>query len=86
MEEWWRGQAGGRVREGGAVSKRAWQWEYELGPLSLQGYDQRKQLEYTCYTVFFISIVLTQWADLIICKTRRNSFFKHGIKYVHIWA
>ena len=52
-----------------------------LAKILLQGYEERKNLEYTCYTAFFVSIVLTQWADLIICKTRRNSFFKHGIKY-----
>merc|ERR550534_3626762 len=33
-------------------------------------YDARKQLEYTCHTAFFVSIVVVQWADLIICKTR----------------
>eukprot|EP00731_Ephydatia_muelleri_P011631 Em0006g525a len=25
------------------------------------GYEERKNLEYTCYTAFFVSIVLTQW-------------------------
>merc|ERR1711953_752944 len=28
-------------------------------------------LEYTCHTAFFVSIVVVQWADLIICKTRK---------------
>merc|ERR1719427_165696 len=36
-------------------------------------YADRKQLEYTCHTAFFVSIVIVQWADLIICKTRKNS-------------
>jgi sodium/potassium-transporting ATPase subunit alpha len=36
-------------------------------------YKHRKTLEYTCHTAFFVSIVIVQWADLIICKTRRNS-------------
>merc|ERR1711990_926888 len=36
-------------------------------------YDSRKQLEYTCHTAFFVTIVVVQWADLIICKTRRLS-------------
>jgi sodium/potassium-transporting ATPase subunit alpha len=36
-------------------------------------YSSRKQLEYTCHTAFFVSIVVVQWADLIICKTRKNS-------------
>uniref|UniRef100_A0A1W7RAY1 Sodium/potassium-transporting ATPase subunit alpha n=1 Tax=Hadrurus spadix TaxID=141984 RepID=A0A1W7RAY1_9SCOR len=43
-------------------------------------YKDRKTLEYTCHTAFFISIVIVQWADLIICKTRRNSVFHQGMK------
>ena len=45
-----------------------------------QGYNERKQVEYTCYTIFFASIVTTQWANLIISKTRINSLFSRGIK------
>jgi len=36
-------------------------------------------LEYTCHTAFFVSIVVVQWADLIICKTRRLSLFQQGM-------
>ena len=36
-------------------------------------YRDRKVLEHTCHTAFFASIVVVQWADLIICKTRKNS-------------
>ncbi|GCB64660.1 hypothetical protein scyTo_0009850 [Scyliorhinus torazame] len=43
-------------------------------------YEQRKIVEFTCHTSFFISIVVVQWADLIICKTRRNSVFQQGMK------
>src|SRR6218665_3011422 len=28
-----------------------------------------------CQTSFFAAIVVTQWFDLVICKTRRNSIF-----------
>jgi len=42
-------------------------------------YKRRKVLEYTCHTAFFISIVIVQWADLIICKTRRNSLYHQGM-------
>ncbi|XP_049820782.1 sodium/potassium-transporting ATPase subunit alpha isoform X3 [Aethina tumida] len=42
-------------------------------------YEHRKELEYTCYTAFMISVVVTQWADLIICKTRFNSILKQGM-------
>jgi len=43
-------------------------------------YEARKKLEYTCHTAFFVSIVIVQWADLIICKTRRNSILQQGMK------
>ncbi|XP_040567091.2 sodium/potassium-transporting ATPase subunit alpha [Lepeophtheirus salmonis] len=43
-------------------------------------YHDRKVLEYTCHTAFFASIVVVQWADLIICKTRKNSVFQQGMK------
>ncbi|EEZ98712.1 sodium/potassium-transporting ATPase subunit alpha [Tribolium castaneum] len=42
-------------------------------------YQSRKELEYTCYTAFMISVVVTQWADLIVCKTRINSIFRQGM-------
>merc|ERR1712157_288637 len=34
---------------------------------------------YTCHTAFFVSIVVVQWADLIICKTRKLSVFQQGM-------
>ncbi|RWS23373.1 Sodium/potassium-transporting ATPase subunit alpha-like protein, partial [Leptotrombidium deliense] len=42
-------------------------------------YAQRKSLEYTCHTAFFVAIVIVQWADLIICKTRKNSIVHQGM-------
>lgn len=45
-----------------------------------QTYEQRKIVEFTCHTAFFVSIVVVQWADLIICKTRRNSVFQQGMR------
>merc|ERR1712198_730513 len=43
-------------------------------------YADRKILEYPCHTAFFVSIVIVQWADLIICKTRKNFVFQQGMK------
>ncbi|CDQ76533.1 unnamed protein product [Oncorhynchus mykiss] len=43
-------------------------------------YERRKIVEFTCHTAFFASIVVVQWADLIICKTRRNSILQQGMK------
>ncbi|KAM6994808.1 LOW QUALITY PROTEIN: sodium/potassium-transporting ATPase subunit alpha-3b [Tautogolabrus adspersus] len=42
-------------------------------------YEQRKIVEFT-YTAFFVSIVVVQWADVIVCKTRRNSVFQQGMR------
>ncbi|MEE6515172.1 hypothetical protein FKM82_023710 [Ascaphus truei] len=41
-------------------------------------FHQREFLEWTCYTAFFVSIVMEQLADLLIRKTRRNSLFQQG--------
>ena len=46
------------------------------GLFPLQTFSQRKVLEFTCHTAFFVSIVVVQWADLIICKTRKNSILQ----------
>merc|ERR1712127_225108 len=43
-------------------------------------YGQRKIVEFTCHTAFFTSIVVVQWADLLICKTRRLSTFQQGMR------
>merc|ERR1711865_1040392 len=30
-------------------------------------------------TAYFISVVVVQWADLVICKTRMNSIYEQGM-------
>uniref|UniRef100_T1GMD8 Cation-transporting P-type ATPase C-terminal domain-containing protein n=1 Tax=Megaselia scalaris TaxID=36166 RepID=T1GMD8_MEGSC len=42
-------------------------------------YRDRKVLEHTCNTAFFVAIVVVQWTDVIICKTRRLSLFHQGM-------
>ncbi|KAI1305851.1 Sodium/potassium-transporting ATPase subunit alpha [Halotydeus destructor] len=42
-------------------------------------YSTRKTLEFTCHTAFFVAIVVVQWADLIVCKTRKNSIVHQGM-------
>lgn len=42
-------------------------------------FDERKLLTNRCYSSLFLSIVLTQIADLLICKTRRLSLFQQGM-------
>ncbi|GMT21342.1 hypothetical protein PFISCL1PPCAC_12639, partial [Pristionchus fissidentatus] len=41
-------------------------------------YDARKMLEKCCHGVFFVSIVVVQWADLVVAKTRKNSIVTQG--------
>nr|CAD7256595.1 unnamed protein product [Timema shepardi] len=43
-------------------------------------YHNRKDLEHTCSTAFFVTIVVVQWAGLIIFKTRRNSILDQGMR------
>jgi len=50
----------------------------------VQTYAQRKVLEYTCHTAFFMSIVIVQWTDLMICKTRKNSIIHQGMTCVYV--
>ncbi|CAF0735401.1 unnamed protein product [Brachionus calyciflorus] len=47
-------------------------------------YEQRKRLERSAQTCFFVGIVLTQMANVIISKTKRVSIFKHGIRNMHM--
>lgn len=49
-----------------------------LSPPGLQTFGQRLYQQYTCYTVFFISIEMCQIADVLIRKTRRLSAFQQG--------
>ncbi len=42
-------------------------------------YNDRKTLEHTCHTAYFVAIVVMQWFNVFICKTRRLSIFQHGI-------
>jgi len=42
-------------------------------------YESRKELEYTCQTAFFVTVVVLQWGDLIISKTRKLSILSQGM-------
>ncbi|CAL8072099.1 unnamed protein product [Orchesella dallaii] len=43
-------------------------------------YEARSQLGLTSQTAFFVAIVLTQFANVICCKTRRVSLFQKGMR------
>lgn len=42
-------------------------------------YPARKGLEYYSNSAFFAAIIVTQLADGVICKTRKNSIFQQGM-------
>ncbi|KAI4886142.1 hypothetical protein NFI96_015291 [Prochilodus magdalenae] len=42
-------------------------------------YESRKVLEHVCHTAYFVSIVIVQVADTVICKTRVNSILQQGM-------
>ncbi|CAG9531913.1 unnamed protein product [Cercopithifilaria johnstoni] len=42
-------------------------------------YEARKDLEHCCHGAFFYAIVVVQWADLLISKTRYNSIVQQGM-------
>ena len=41
-------------------------------------YEDRKSLEYSCQAGFFISIVMVQWANLFLSRTRSASIISKG--------
>ena len=42
-------------------------------------HDNQTMLVRACATTVVVSIVIVQWTDLIICKTRRLSVFQQGM-------
>ncbi|CAG2173846.1 unnamed protein product [Oppiella nova] len=44
----------------------------------VHNYEQRMEFQYEAQSAYFIVIVVVQWIDVIICKTRRLSIFQHG--------
>jgi sodium/potassium-transporting ATPase subunit alpha len=42
-------------------------------------FDDRKSLEYSCQAGFFMSIVVVQWVNLIVSRSRAESVFRRGM-------
>merc|ERR1719247_3600110 len=42
-------------------------------------YDTRMEILRKAQTAFLVSIVVAQWADVIICKTRERTIFEQGM-------
>jgi sodium/potassium-transporting ATPase subunit alpha len=53
-------------------------WNGQQQPLPNKNY-QSSALEYA-QCAYFISIIIVQWADLLICKTRKLSLFQQGLQ------
>ena len=45
-----------------------------------QTYDQRSDILSEAQSAYFIIVVMTQWSDVVVCKTRRLSLFQHGFE------
>merc|ERR1712158_170876 len=45
-------------------------------------YGQRKIVEFTCHTAFFTSIVIVQWADVMICSLFEETALAAVLAYV----
>jgi sodium/potassium-transporting ATPase subunit alpha len=80
----WAGEFGFKGREEASEFKRsradrgAFYW-WNGGPQLFPNVDyQQSALEYA-QTAYFISIIVVQWADLIISKTRKLSVFDQGM-------
>ncbi|CAG2117346.1 unnamed protein product [Medioppia subpectinata] len=41
-------------------------------------FKQREEIQMEAQSAYFIVIVVVQWIDVIVCKTRRLSIFQHG--------
>src|SRR5688572_28951022 len=52
---------------------------------SLQTYAQRRLVEITGYTGYLCGVVVTQWINVICCKTRRNSIIEQGMRQVQAY-
>ena len=48
----------------------------------LQNYRQRKILEQTGQSAYFLAVVFIQWINVLTCRSRRYSIFQDGMKYV----
>jgi len=47
-------------------------------------FAQRKTIEYTAYSGYFLSVVICQVANIIVCKTRRTSILTQGMLNKHL--
>jgi len=56
-------------------------WDEDELVISGVGSLAREEALAHAQTAYFVSIVVVQWADLLICKTRKLSLFQQGVLY-----
>ncbi|KAH9416191.1 Sodium/potassium-transporting ATPase subunit alpha-1 [Dermatophagoides pteronyssinus] len=42
-------------------------------------FEERKSIQIEAQSAYFAGIIVMQWMDVIVCKTRRVSIFRHGM-------
>ncbi|KAH9528520.1 Sodium/potassium-transporting ATPase subunit alpha-1 [Dermatophagoides farinae] len=45
-------------------------------------YEERMSIQIEAQSAYFAGIIIMQWMDVIVCKTRRVSIFRHGMSIV----
>merc|ERR1711916_389429 len=53
--------------------------DFGMRPESLVGLEDYEWAQRYAQTAYFVSIVVVQWSDLLICKTRKLSIFQQGM-------
>ena len=43
-------------------------------------YEERMSIQIEAQSAYFAGIIIMQWMDVIVCKTRRVSIFRHGMR------
>jgi len=59
-------------------------WEDENQAVNGRNFVDRREALYRAQTAFFVSIVVVQWADLLICKTRKLSIVTQKMNNGHL--
>jgi len=72
------------IRPESLVGLEDYEWAqkdvYQLIEGQFWPYGRRRRAQRHAQTAYFVSIVVVQWADLLICKTRKLSIFQQGMK------
>merc|ERR1711916_381894 len=71
------------MRPESLVGLEDYEWAQKDAYLLIEGqfwtYGRRRRAQRYAQTAYFVSIVVVQWSDLLICKTRKLSIFQQGM-------